>query len=329
MVKGSRLTQTVLLLGILMLVTFPTWSATTISAAAKTHTIAVIVGINNNPFYYSLFNGAASAGKEIGVRVTWHGAEQWDVSKQTLVLDGVLARKPDAILISPTDRQAMITPLQRAVKAGIKVVTVDTDINAKFVVTNVASDNKRGGEVAGEALAQLIGGKGKVALMGALQGVSTNEERYDGFRSAIKKFPGVQLVTTQYSNESQTQATAQIQAVLTANPDLAGAFAVDTPTTHGAAIGIKNAGKKGKVVLVGFDAQPLEIQDIRDGILSATVAQAPFAMGYVGVQVAVDALNGFVTSWPRRLLTGFYVVTPKNVNAPETSKWIYSTTQPK
>jgi ribose transport system substrate-binding protein len=223
----------------------------------------------------------------------------------------------------------MIAPLQRAVKAGILIVTVDTDLDSTLPIANVASDNRAGGEMAGHALAKLIGQKGKVALAGAMRGVSTNEERYTGFREAIKKYPNISLVTTQYSNESQTEATAQMQAVLSAHPDLAGAFAVDTPTTHGAAIGIRNAGKKGKVVLVGFDAQPLEIEDIKQGILSATVAQAPYAMGYVGVQIAVNALRGFVTKWPRQLLTGFLVIDAKNVNLPETSKWIYTSTPPK
>jgi ribose transport system substrate-binding protein len=314
----------------LLLVGYPTLSVRSTSAAAMNQfTVAVIVGINNNPFYYSLYQGAAAAGREMGVKVTWNGAEQWDVSKQTLVLDGVIARKPDAILIAPTDRQAMINPIQRAINAGIKVVTVDTDIESDIVVSNVASDNRRGGEVAGEALAKLIGGKGKVALMGAMQGVSTNEERYTGFRDALKKYPDIQLVTTQYSNESQSQATAQMQAVLAGHTDLAGAFAVDTPTTHGVAVGLKNAGKQGKFVLVGFDAQPLEIEDIKGGILSATVAQAPYAMGYVGMQIAVDTLRGFVTKWPRQLQTGFLVITPQNVSNPETANWIYSTNQPK
>ena len=303
-----------------------------LGSAASEYTIALVPGIATNPFYVSMYHGAKTAADQLGVKLIWQGPNTWDFNEQTLIVNALIAQGVDALVISPCDPEALKVPLQKAVDSGIAVITTDTDINdpeAKIRLTNIASDNYVGGFIAGETLAKAIGYKGKVALMGAMVGVTTNELRYAGFRDAIAKYPDIQIVATQYSGEDQAKAAEQMQSVLLAHPDLAGAFGVDTPTAHGCAIGIRNAGMAGKVVLVGFDAQPLEVEDLEAGLISMLVAQAPFAMGYLGIQFAYDYLEGFLTSFPGNFTTGFYVITPENVRNPETQKWVYQTELPK
>lgn len=298
----------------------------------KSYTIGFVPGIITNPFYISMNYGAKTAADQLGVKLIWQGPQNWDFAEQTVVVDALVSKGVDALILSPCDPEALKGPLKKAVEAGILVITTDTDINdpeANIRVTNIASNNYLGGLKAGEALAKAIGNKGEVALMGAMTGVTTNEDRYKGFREAVGKHSEIKIVSTQYSGEDQAKAAQQMESVLLAHPNLVGAFAVDTPTAHGCAIGIRNAGKAGKVKLVGFDAQPLEVEDLRAGLTSMLVAQAPFAMGYLGVQFAYDYLEGFIAKFPGNFVTGFYIISPENVNAPETKKWVYQTEPPK
>ncbi len=296
------------------------------------YTFAFVPGIATNPFYIAMQYGATEAARKLGVDLIWQGPQNWDFAEQTVIVDSLLARRVSALLISPTDPTAMIAPLQRAVRAKVLVITTDTDINDpnhQIRVQSIASDNRLGGQKAGEALAQALGGKGEVALMGAMVGVTTNEQRYQGFKEALGKFPDMKIVATEYSGEDQSKAAQQMQSVLLAHPNLAGAFAVDTPTSHGAAVGLRNAGKAGKVVLVGFDAQPLEVEDLRGGITTMLVAQAPYQMGYMAVENAFNYLEGRAQSLQPQITTGYYIITKANVDNPETKQWIYQTEPPK
>lgn len=316
-------------LGILVTGALVLLSTTSSFAAQKKLNVALAVGTSANPFYISMATGAKDAADQLGVEFTWQGPKTWDFAKQSMIVKALVTRGVDFILIAPCDPNALIEPLQSAVDEGIAVATVDTDLSSNLPLFNIASENYEGGRIAGETLAKLINYQGEVALMGAMTGVTTNEERYAGFKDAIKKYTEIKLVTTQYSGSSQTKATSQMEAVLIGHPDLAGAFGVDTPTAHGVAIGIRNAGKKGQVKLVGFDSQPLEVQDLKEGLTQALIAQAPYAMGFVGVQLAYDYLQGYISEFPRHLKTGFYVITPENVNEPEAKKWIYTTELPR
>jgi len=299
-------------------------------AAQKEFTIALVPGIATHPFYFAMYAGAKKAADELGIKLVYQGPSEWDFAKQSVIARSLIARGDiDFLLFVPCDSKANIPDVEEAVKRGIPVITLDTSLDSDDALTFIASNNFKGGEIAGEALAKAIGYKGEVALMAAMVGETQIELRYEGFRTAIKKYPDIKLVSTQYSQDDQSKATAQMQSVLVAHPNLAGAFGVSTTTAHGAAIGIRNAGKLGKVMLVGFDAQPLEIEDIKTGLMQATVAQAPYAMGYLGVQFAYDYHRGFITEFPREIETGYLVITPENVDDPETAKWIYTTEIPK
>lgn len=304
-----------------------------LASAQDTYTIGFVPGQSTNPFYISMQYGAVQAGKDLGVNVIWQGSPEWDVAKQTAIVDSLVARGVDALVLSPTDADALKQPLKQAVDAGVTVITTDTDINdpdAAIRLVGIASDNYQGGVMAGEALAKAIKGSGQVAILSALEGVTTNEQRVKGFRDAVSNYPNIEVVSIQYSHDDQATASQQMQSVLIAHPNLVGAFAIDTPTAHGAALGIQSAGAKGNVTLVGFDSQPLEITDVKQGLITMLVTQAPYAMGYLGVQIAYDVLNGYIQSIPgHQIRTGFYVIDSKNVDYPETQKWVYQTEPPK
>jgi len=319
----------VLLIGLVLVLamTLPVGSSV---VAQRNFTIALVPGMSAHPFYFAMYAGAKKAADELGIKLVWQGPSEWDFAKQSVIVRGLIARGDiDFLLFVPCDSKANIPDAQEAVKRGIPVIILDTSLDSNDALTLITSDNFKGGEIAGEALAKAIGYKGEVALMAAMVGEAQIELRYEGFRTAIKNYPDIKLVSTQYSQDELNKATAQMQSVLLAHPNLAGAFGVSTTTAHGAAIGIRNAGKLGKVMLVGFDAQPLEIEDIKRGLMQATVAQAPFAMGYLGVQFAYDYHMGFITEFPKKVSTGCKVITAENVDDSEIAKWIYPTEAPK
>ncbi len=298
---------------------------------AKKLVIAFSPGVTTNPFYVAMQYGAVTAAKKYNVSLIWQGSQQWDFNQQSVVLQSMLTQKPDALILSPTDPDALKPLLQQAVSQGALVITTDTDINdPTFAIRKqwIGSDNVKGGQMAGEALAKALNGKGDVALMGSLVGVTTNEDRYKGFKDALAKYPDIKIVTTQYSNDDQATAASQMQSVLLSNPNLAGAFGVDTPTAHGDAVGIKNASMGGKVVLVGFDSQPLEVDDLKAGLITMLVTQGPYQMGYLAVENAYKYLTGQTKELQQKITTDMYVITSQNVNDPETAKWVYQTSLP-
>src|SRR5690606_16903113 len=126
----------------------------------------------------------------------------------TPILNAVVQARPDAILIAPNDRVAMIAPIQDAINAGIAVFTVDTKIEADIALANIASDNIEGGRIAARALAELIGNQGKVYVQNVKAGVSTTDQRQQGFEEEIQNYPDIEYVGFDYNNDDPTTAAA-------------------------------------------------------------------------------------------------------------------------
>ena len=197
-------------------------------------TIALVPGLTADGFYVTMHHGAQAAAKALGTELVYQGAAEWNVSLQVPVLDAVIARKPDAIMIAPTDKVQLIAPLKKAHDAGIAIVCVDTFIgtgvfqtgsgDADFPISYVASDNVLGGRMAARALAQAIGEKGKVYVSNVKPGISTTDQREEGFKDEMKKYSGVQVLETQFNDDDANKAAAQVQAVFGRVPDLAGCF---------------------------------------------------------------------------------------------------------
>ena len=311
-------------------------AAATIASSAmagdKKLTIALVPGLTTDAFYITMHKGAEAAAKAIGVNLIFQGAPEWNVVQQVPVLDAVIARKPDAILIAPTDKQQLIAPLKKAADAGITVVCVDTFIgngvfqtgagNADFPISYVASDNILGGRMAARALAKAIGDKGKVYVSNVKPGVSTTDQREEGFKLEMKEHSGIQVLETQFNDDNSNKAAAQLQAVLARAPDLAGVFGANLFSATGAANGVKQAGAAGKIKLVAFDAPTSIVGQLKDGTFTIAIAQHPAEIGYFGVMAAYAHLTG--NSVPVAIGTGYTVMTKDNIDDPMVAKYVYS-----
>jgi ribose transport system substrate-binding protein len=307
-------------------------AGTPAAAAGKKLTIALIPGLTTDAFYITMHKGAQAAADALGDTLVFQGAPDFNPVTQVPVLDAVIARHPDAILIAPTDKVQLIQPLKNAVAAGIKVICVDTFIgngkyqtgtgDADFPLSYIASDNILGGQIAARALATSIGEKGKVFVSSTTAGVSTVDQREQGFKEEMKSHAGITVLETQFNDDDANKAASQLQSVLARNPDLAGVFGANLFSAIGAANGVKQAGAVGKVRVAAFDAPKSVVGQLKSGEIDIAIAQHPSEIGYFGVVAAHAFLNG--QSIPTLIGTGFTVMTKDNIDDPKVSAYLYS-----
>jgi ribose transport system substrate-binding protein len=273
--------------------------------------MTLLAGVKGDEFYITMNCGAQAEAKKLGVSLDFQGPDQFDPSLQTPIANAIAAKKPDALLVAPTDSKAMYAPIKQISDAGSKVVLVDTTLDqSDFAVSQIASDNEGGGRAAAKGLAALIGGKGKVFVVNVKPGISTTDLRAKGFEEEAKKL-GLTYVGVDYSNDQPDKAAAIVKAQLAKNPDLKGIFATNLFSAEGSASGLRESGKQGQVKIVSFDAGPKQVKDLKDGLLQALVAQKPADIGAQGVQQAVAALDDKPTK--KVIQTGSVILTKDNL----------------
>jgi ribose transport system substrate-binding protein len=295
--------------------------------------IVLVPGLTTDAFYITMNKGAQAAAEALGITVDFQGAPNFNPVEQIPVLDAVIASAPSAILIAPTDKVQLVEPLRKAVDAGIPVVTVDTFIDdgnyqdgagdGDFPMSYIASDNVAGGRMGASAMCAAIGGKGSVYVSNVNPGISTTDQREEGFKAGIaESCPDVKVLETQYNEDDSATAAAQFQAVIASNPDLAGVFGANLFSALGAANGVESAGKGGDVTVIAFDAPQSIVDQIKSGLVDMTIAQHPFEIGYYGVITAYAHITG--NPVPPHIGTGYTVMNADNVDDPEVAKFIYS-----
>ena len=295
--------------------------------------MVLVPGLTTDAFYITMNKGAQAAAEALGIKVDFQGAEDFNPTLQIPVLDGVIARQPDAILIAPTDTTQLIDPLRRAHDSGSAVLTVDTFIDdgmyqngagdGDFPIAYIASDNVAGGRMAAAAMAEAMGGTGSVYVSNVRPGISTTDQREEGFKAEMsERFPDITVLDTQYNENDASTAASQFQAVLAREPELGGVFGANLFSALGAANGVESADKLGDVTVIAFDAPQSIVDQLKSGLVDMAIAQHPAEIGYYGVMTAYAQLTG--QSVPPVIGTGFTVITADNVEDPDVAKFIYS-----
>jgi ribose transport system substrate-binding protein len=297
----------------------PAKALTTADLAGKT--IGFIPGVND-PFYISMQCGIEAAAKMHGMKVSTQIPQQFEAAVQTPIVNAMVATAPAALLIAPTDAQALVPPLTKAVNAGIPVGLVDTTLgDPSLAFTSIATDNAIGGGQAADALAKLIGEKGKVLVIAFKAGASTSDARQKGFEDQIKSYPNITYLGAQINDNDPAKAASIVSATLAANPDLAGIFATNLFAAQGAATGLRNGGAEGKVKMVGFDAGSGQIEQLKRGDVQALIAQKPGEIGQNAVdQVVAHLTGGKVT---KSIGTKTVIITQDNLNDGDIQDAIY------
>jgi len=289
-------------------------------AFAAGEKIAVIPKGTTHSFWKSVEAGARQAGAEFGVEILWKGPlKEDDRAQQIGVVQQFVSSGVHAIVLAPLDDTALRTPVKSAADRNIPVVIFDSALKGevgKDFVSYVATNNRRGGELGGEELARLLGGKGKVVLLRYSEGSASTAEREAGFLAVMKKHPGIVItVDNRYGGATISSAQDAAMNLIDKIREADGIFCPNESSTQGMLLAMRQTGLAGKKHFVGFDTSPFLLAALNKGDVQALVAQNPVRMGYLGVATAVNHLRG--EKIEQNVDTGCVLVTKANRNTPE------------
>ncbi|HEY3241737.1 MAG TPA: substrate-binding domain-containing protein [Phycisphaerae bacterium] len=284
------------------------------------YTIAVIPKGTTHVFWKSVEAGARQAADDLKVEMLWKGPlKENDRAQQIQVMQQFISQKVSAIALAPLDSKALVGPVKDAMKEKIPVVIYDSALDGQpgtDFVSYIATNNKLGGQLGGDHLAKLLGGKGKVVLLRYQVGSASTEEREAGFMEATKKNPGITIISeNRYagatSGEAKTQALNMMDQIRQAD----GVFCPNESSTMGMLLALKQEGLAGKIKFVGFDSSEPLVSALKAGEIHGLVVQNPRKMGYKAVETLVKHLKGEPIE--TTIDTGVVLVTRDNMETPE------------
>jgi ribose transport system substrate-binding protein len=297
--------------------------------------IAVIVKTSNSSFWQNVQTGSFAAQDELKamtpkLSVTFLGAQsESHINEQINIVESAIDRGVAAIVLAPSDVNALIEPVEKAKAAGIPVVVIDSALEGPEdnYVSFLATDNDAAGRACAARLIEEVEAKtgstsGKIAIMSYVAGVGSEVGRVGGFTDYIETNSDLEIVTVQYSNSDMPTALDQTTNVLAANPDLVGIFGANEPTAIGMGRAIEQAGLAGEIVAIGFDGNEVLQEQVRNGTLQAIAVQSSFNMGYLGVKTAYEAaIEGKTVE--HFVDTGFILVDAANIDTDDAQNVLY------
>ncbi|MBE3064576.1 MAG: substrate-binding domain-containing protein [Spirochaetes bacterium] len=260
--------------------------------APKDQLYIEVSAIGNIDYFYDHKMGMQMVGKELGVRTEYVGPAEYDMNAMVAAFEQAIAKKPQGIVVVGFE-PSLNSIVDKAIGLGIPVVTVDADLPGSKRLAFVGTGNFTAGTVGGNKLATLIGGKGKVAII-IKPGQSNLEERLAGYRSALSAFKDIQIVQIVDDQTDPVIAAQGAAALLQKYPDLAGIGCVDAVGGSGAATAVREAKKAGKVKIVAMDRGNEILDAIKEGVISASVAQQTALMPYYATTILYNLYNSKV-----------------------------------
>ncbi len=292
-------------------------------AGGDDYSIALVSKGFQHQFWQSVKAGAEQAAEEFGVSITFEGPDsESEVAAQIDMLQTAMDRNPDALGFAALDSQAAAPLMQEAEERGIPVIAFDSGVESDVPIATAATDNRAAAALAAEKMVELIGGEGKVALIVHDQTSVTGVERRDGFVEYIEEnAPDVEIVDVQYGGGDHLKSTDLAKTIMQAHPDLAGIYGSNEGSAIGVVNAVKELGKEGDLVVIGFDSGKAQMDAIREGLMAGAITQNPVGIGYETVKAAVMALNG--EEVPENIDTGFFWYDAENIDDPEIQAVLY------
>ena len=237
-------------------------------------TLGLSLSTLNNPFFVTLKEGAEQKAGELGVKLIVVDSQD-DPAREATNIEDLIQKQVDALLINPTDADAVVPSVKKANAAGIPVFTIDRGAAGGNIVSHIASDNVAGGKMAGEYLVKILGGKGKVVELEGIAGTSAARDRGKGFNEVVAANPDIEIVARQTANFNRAEGLSVFENILQAHPEIDGVFAHNDEMILGAIQAAEAAGRGDKILFVGFDAVDDAVRAVKEKKLAATVAQQP------------------------------------------------------
>lgn len=260
-------------------------------AAQKTERYAMVVFLKGSEFFNWAYAGMRDAAALLGphVQVSLHGPAEWDASLEARTIDQLVATKVDGILVTAGEANALVPSINRAIAAGIPVITFDSDAPASKRLGFVGTNQYNAGYAAGKAMAEWLKGQGQVGIS-TFPGPDHLAKRVQGFKDALAEYgPKIKIVATVNDEGDVAKAETVITAMLQANPNINGIFAAHGNPSAAAAVAVRNLGMQGKVNILGFDFGMPVIELIEKGEIRGTVGQDPYLMGFMGMMELYSA----------------------------------------
>lgn len=254
--------------------------------------IGVIPQGRTHLFWRTIQAGCLTAAKELNIEISWNAPQtETDYNGQLQMVEAMINRRVDALCLAPIDKKAMVSAVERAAREKIPVIIFDSGVETDVYTSWIATNNYLAGQMAAERIGEILGGKGKVAVVAAVPGVASTMAREQGFEEKLKAaFPGIAIADKRFGNSDFARSMAVAENMLTAIPNLDAFFASNESSTVGAVQALKS--RQSKVKLVGFDWSPNLIDELRAGTMDSLIAQDPFQIGYRSVTSAMKALRG-------------------------------------
>lgn len=278
-------------------------------------------------FWQTVKEGAEIAAKEEGVLFEFRGPrEEGDIEDQKRIMRETILEKPDIIILAACDEDDLVFLCEEAAEQGIRVFTVDSDINSDVPISFVASDNTEASEVLGHYVSNTIGKEGEVVIVNFVAGVSGSKEREKGFLKAFSAYPGIKIHPTKYTdgtNEHPYEVTKEM--ILYQYPNLGAIVGGNQKTLEGVARAVEELGLQDKITVAGLDSSLEIIHALEKDIVDAIVVQKPFNIGYISVESAIKEYRG--EKLPKRIGTGHKLITKSTLNLLENQKLLYPITK--
>jgi len=322
MKKVSIIVVGAILLGILAGCAAPAKTPAPAAGGAKPYIPVISKGFQHQ-FWQAVKLGSEKAAKDFNVDITFEGPEtEAQVDKQMEMLQTAIDKKPAAICFAAVDSKAAIPLLEKAKAAKIPVIGFDSGVDSDIPVTTAATDNIAAAATAADKMAELIGGSGEVAIIAHDQTSRTGIDRVKGFTDQVTaKYPNIKIVATQYGGGDQLKSTDLAKAIIQGNPNLKGFFGANEGSIIGVLNGVKELGKEGKLVVIGYDSGQQQMDAIRSGTEAGAITQDPIGIGYKCVEAAVKAMKG--ETLPKTIDTGFHWFDKTNIDSDQIKPLLY------
>lgn len=285
-------------------------------------TVGFVEGIASDTFFQTQKCAMQKHAKDVGINLIVSGGNAFTAQSQTPVLQTMIGKKPDAIIIDPTDPQAMVGPIKAAVQAKIPVLISGDEVNSEDGFAYVGVDQEAGGKSAADYMSKQLPDGGKVLVIGYSAGTPSTDAREKGFVEGAKSHSNLEILPVQRDASNSTQEAASIiSSTLSKYPDLKGIYAVDEGIGNGAASQVQ-ASKNKDIKVIAFDASPTEVQQLRSGGFVAIVSQQPKQLAVKSLDLTIDKLNG--KNVPKKTLIQPLLITKENVDSAEGKAAIYT-----
>jgi ribose transport system substrate-binding protein len=291
-----------------------------LGAQAQPRIGVVMMVLTGNYYQIQLGEACKKVSQALGAQATLYGPQSFgDYAQQLGIVEDLITKKVDLIILNPCHPQALVPAVQKAQKAGIPVITIDNKVESDLVLSYIGTNNFNGAYTGAKYIADKIGGKGKVAILEGEAGNPNAILRTDGAKKAFSEYPNIRLVASQNAHWTEEGGLTVMENVLQANPDISAVFCACDNIAFGAAQAAKNKGVR--PVIVGFDGIPEAMEAIKKGTIDATVAQFPGKMAELGVRLGlayikyIEDVKAILPSpYPAVIDTGVMVVDKANID---------------